>query len=54
MLQRRRNHQSFKLHRIDIDQHPQLVEQFKIDTIPALVVGPEHVGSADRGSVAEC
>jgi thioredoxin-like negative regulator of GroEL len=38
VLQRRRNHQSFKLHRIDADQHPQLVKHFKIDTIPALVV----------------
>jgi thioredoxin-like negative regulator of GroEL len=38
VLQRRGNHQAFKLHRIDADQYPQLVERFRIDTIPALVV----------------
>ena len=38
VLQRRRNHQAFQLRRIDADQHPQLVERFKVDSIPALVV----------------
>jgi thioredoxin-like negative regulator of GroEL len=38
VLQRRRNHQAFQLRRIDVDRHPQLVERFKIDSIPALVV----------------
>ncbi len=38
VLQRRRNHQAFRLRRIDADQHPQLVERFKIDAIPTLVV----------------
>jgi thioredoxin-like negative regulator of GroEL len=38
VLQRRRNHQAFQLRRIDADQHPQLVERFKVDAIPALVV----------------
>jgi thioredoxin-like negative regulator of GroEL len=38
VLQRRRNHQAFRLRRIDVDQHPQLVERFKVDAIPALVV----------------
>jgi len=38
VLQRRRNHQAFQLRRIDADRHPQLVERFKIDAIPALVV----------------
>jgi len=38
VLQRRRNHQAFRLRRIDVDQHPELVERFKIDAIPALLV----------------
>jgi len=38
VLQRRRNHQAFRLRRIDVDKHPQLVERFKIDAIPALLV----------------
>jgi thioredoxin-like negative regulator of GroEL len=38
VLQRRRNHQAFRLRRIDADQHPELVERFKIDAIPALLV----------------
>ena len=38
VLQRRRNHQAFQLHRIDADHHPQLVERFKVDAIPSLVV----------------
>jgi thioredoxin-like negative regulator of GroEL len=39
VLQRRRNHQAFRLRRIDADQHPELVERFKIEEIPTLVVG---------------
>jgi thioredoxin-like negative regulator of GroEL len=38
VLQRRRNHQSFRLHRIEAEQHPDLVERFQIDAIPALLV----------------
>lgn len=38
VLQRRRNHQAFQLRRIDADRHPHLVERFKIDELPALVV----------------
>ncbi len=38
VLQRRRNHHSFQLRRIDVDRHPQLVERFKVDGVPALVV----------------
>jgi thioredoxin-like negative regulator of GroEL len=38
VLQRRRNHQAFRLRHIDVDQHPELVERFKIDAIPALLV----------------
>jgi thioredoxin-like negative regulator of GroEL len=38
VLQRRRNHATFKLYRVDADEHPELSERFKIDVIPTLVV----------------
>jgi thioredoxin-like negative regulator of GroEL len=38
VLQRRRNHDAFRLHRIDAAEHAQLVERFKIDALPTLVV----------------
>lgn len=38
VLQRRSNHDTFELLRIDADAHQDLVERFKIETIPTLVV----------------
>ena len=38
MLQRRSNHDTFRLVRVDADSQTKLVEQFKIKTIPTLVV----------------
>jgi thioredoxin-like negative regulator of GroEL len=38
VLQRRRNHQAFLLHRIDVDQNPGLLERFHVDQIPTLIV----------------
>jgi thioredoxin-like negative regulator of GroEL len=38
VLQRRRNHTSFRLVPIDVEQHPELVERFRVEEIPALVV----------------
>ena len=38
VLQRRSNHDTFELLRVDADAHAELVEQFKIETIPTLVV----------------
>jgi thioredoxin-like negative regulator of GroEL len=38
VLQRRQNHQTFVIHRVDVDQRPDLVERFKISTTPAFVV----------------
>lgn len=38
VLQRRRNHQAFRLRRIDADRQPQLVERFKVAAVPALIV----------------
>jgi thioredoxin 1 len=38
VLQRRSNHDTFEVLRVDADQHAELVEQFKIETIPTLVI----------------
>jgi hypothetical protein len=38
VLQRRRNHDAFLLHRIDADRQPNLVERFHVDQIPTLIV----------------
>ena len=38
VLQRRANHDTFELVRVDADENAELVEQFKIETIPTLVV----------------
>jgi thioredoxin-like negative regulator of GroEL len=38
ILQRRRNHDTFQIHRIDIHTHPNLVERFRIDRTPSICV----------------
>jgi thioredoxin-like negative regulator of GroEL len=38
VLQRRRNHETFKLHRVEESERPELVRRFGVTTIPALVV----------------
>jgi len=38
VLQRRKNHGTFRLLRIDIDQRPDLATRFRITTIPTLLV----------------
>jgi len=38
VLQRRSNHDTFEVLRVDADEHAELVKQFKIETIPTLVV----------------
>jgi thioredoxin-like negative regulator of GroEL len=38
VLQRRSNHDTFEVLRVDADAHTELAEQFKIETIPTLVV----------------
>jgi thioredoxin-like negative regulator of GroEL len=38
VLQRRRNHGTFKLYRVDEQQRPDLVERFGVLTMPTLVV----------------
>lgn len=38
VLQRRRNHGTFKLYRVDEQERPDLLERFHIDKTPTLVV----------------
>ena len=38
VLQRRRNHGTFRLYRVDHEERPDLVERFGVQTMPTLVV----------------
>jgi thioredoxin-like negative regulator of GroEL len=38
VLQRRRNHDTFDLHRVSIEQRPDLAERFGVKTVPTIVV----------------
>ena len=38
VLQRRRNHDTFKLYRVDEQERPDLLERFRVKTLPTLVV----------------
>ena len=38
VLQRRHNHATFVLQPVDVDEHPDLAERFRIDEIPTLLV----------------
>ena len=38
MLQRRRNHETFKLYLVEENDRPDLVERFGVETMPTLVV----------------
>ena len=38
VLQRRRNHGTFRMYTVDREQRPDLVERFEVDTLPTLVV----------------
>ena len=42
VLQRRRNHETFKLYRVAQEERPDLVERFGITTLPTLVVNAEN------------
>src|ERR1051325_4908770 len=43
VLQRRRNHGTFKLYRVDEQERPDLVERFGVETRPPLVVVEDKV-----------
>lgn len=38
VLQRRANHETFHVYRVDIEKDGDLVDRFRIDTVPTLVV----------------
>lgn len=38
VLQRRRNHESFRLYNVDVDEHGDLAERFRVQDVPTLVV----------------
>lgn len=38
VLQRRGNHDSFRLYNVDVDEQPELAERFLISAIPTIVV----------------
>jgi len=38
VLQRRRNHETFRLYRVDEQSRPDLVERFQVDEVPTLLV----------------
>jgi thioredoxin-like negative regulator of GroEL len=38
VLQRRSNHGTFKIYSVDIEQHPELAERFKVGDVPVLLV----------------
>ena len=49
VLQRRRNHGTFRLYRVDRDERPDLVERFAVEDVPTLVVVE---GKAVRGRLS--
>jgi thiol-disulfide isomerase/thioredoxin len=42
VLQRRGNHETFRIHRIDTDQRPELAERFGVGTVPTFLVVEEN------------
>jgi thioredoxin-like negative regulator of GroEL len=42
VLQRRKNHGTFVLHEVDVEERPDLVERFQIDEVPTLLVVAER------------
>ena len=43
VLQRRRNHDTFRLQRLDADSRPDLVERFRVGTLPTILVVDDKV-----------
>jgi thioredoxin-like negative regulator of GroEL len=38
VLQRRHNHETFRLVRVCAEQHPDLIDHFRVDSLPTIVV----------------
>ena len=43
VLQRRRNHETFRLRRLSAEKRPDLVERFRVSTLPTLLVIEDKV-----------
>jgi thioredoxin-like negative regulator of GroEL len=50
VLQQRKNHDTFKVYRVDQEQHPDLVERFQVERVPTLYVVE---GKVVRASLVE-
>jgi thioredoxin-like negative regulator of GroEL len=50
VLQHRRNHDSFKLVRVSVDERPDLAERFGIERLPTLCVVGRTLDQADPGA----
>jgi thioredoxin-like negative regulator of GroEL len=50
VLQRRHNHGTFRLYRVDTEEHPDLAERFRVSTTPtlALVLGRRVSGRLEK------
>jgi thioredoxin-like negative regulator of GroEL len=42
VLQRRKNHETFALRQVDVDERPDLAERFRIDEVPTLLVAADR------------
>jgi thioredoxin-like negative regulator of GroEL len=54
VLQRRANHDTFRIHRVDAQQQQELTERFGIETIPTLVVVEEKQVKAQLANPRGC
>jgi thioredoxin-like negative regulator of GroEL len=41
VLQRRHNHESFDVLKVDVDEHADLAERFRVEDVPTIVVVEE-------------
>ena len=54
VLQRRGNHQTFVIHRVDIGERPELAQRFKVAVAPTLVVVEDKKVQARLESPTGC
>jgi thioredoxin-like negative regulator of GroEL len=43
VLQRRRNHETFRVYLVDADERPDLVDRFAVEAVPSLAVVEEKI-----------
>ena len=54
VLQRRKNHGSFVLHQVDVNERPDLAERFRIEQVPTVVIVADRRVQARLGSPRGC